>query len=105
MVHERTHKPVATSRKSFDQPRFAGSVTESAAQLFDCRVQAVLKIHKGIFEPKPLAHLLTGDKFAGMFEQHREDAKGLLLKFDFAAALEKLTRTQIQGIQIESQDS
>jgi hypothetical protein len=37
-----------------------------------------------------------------MFEQHGEDAKGLFLEFDFTATLEKLARTQVQSVDVES---
>ena len=104
MVHERTDKTVAASREGLDEPRFVSLLTESPPQLLDCRVQAVLKVHKSILGPQPLAQLFTGNKLAGMFEQYREDSKGLFLQFNLTATLEKLARAQVQSVYVESQE-
>jgi hypothetical protein len=102
MVHDRTDKSVAAPRKGLDETRFVSFVTECTPQLLDCCVQAMLKVHKSILGPEPPAKFFAGHQLAGMFEQHGEDAKGLSLEFDFTATLEKLARTQVQSVDVES---
>src|SRR5580704_3750537 len=102
MVHDRADKSVAASRKGLDEARFVCFVRECAPQLLYCGIQTMLKVHKSIFGPQPLAKFFAGHELAGMFEQHREDAKRLFLEFDFPAALEKFARTQVQSVDVES---
>ena len=45
---------------------------------------------------------VAGDDFAGMFEQHGENLKGLFLKFDLAAILVEFARAQVESVHIKS---
>src|ERR1700678_3821269 len=101
MVLDRTDKSVAASRKGFDEPRLVGFVTKCPPQLLDCGIQTMLKIHKRILGPQPLAKRVTGHQLARMLEQNRENPKGLFLQFDFTATLEKLARAQVQSINVK----
>ena len=101
MVLDRTDKSVPASRKGLNETRFVSFITECPPQLLDGGIQTMLKVHKRILGPQPLAKRFTGHQLAGMLQQNRENPKGLFLKFDFTATLEKLARAQVQSINVK----
>ncbi len=82
IARDGSNKPVASAGDRFNESRIVRSVAEGAAQFFDGSVQAIVKFYECIGGPEPLANLLPCDQFTGMFEEHGENLKGLLLEPD-----------------------
>ena len=60
----------------------------------------MLEVDKRVVGPQPLAERVAGDDLTGLFEQHREQLQGLLLKVESHARF-----PQLAGAQIELEDA
>ena len=91
-----SNEPVAPPRQGFNKLGRVGGVAECVPHFLDGCVQAVFEIDEGIRFPKPLAQVVTRDKFARPLEQRDEDLSWLLLKRDPSAVAEQLAGRLIQ---------
>src|SRR5579862_9851576 len=86
---------VAPPGNRFDETRLVGGIPQGIANLADRLVEAMVKINDRV-RPKVLAHFLACDHLPGPLQQHREQAKRLLLQADAPSLLGKLATGQIR---------
>jgi hypothetical protein len=95
MLDNRNQEAIAAAVESLDVSRRFGRIAEGRAQLGHGLVQAAVEIDEGVGGPKFLAEFLSGNQFAGTFEEQREDLEGLLLQPDSNSVLAKLTGAKL----------
>src|SRR5690242_20663762 len=74
-------KPIAASRDGLDEARILGRVAEHISNLINCFVETVIKINNRP-RPEPALQLLPVHQFSRLFQEHRENLKGLLLQLE-----------------------
>ena len=62
--------------------RIVSGVAQCLPQPVHGGTDAVLELYNGVIRPQLLADFFAGHHFAGMFQQHGEDSKGLLRQAD-----------------------
>src|SRR6516165_2774195 len=92
------NKPISPPRQGFDITRLFGIVPKRCTNLIDAKVDAPLKIDKGIIRPKPLADFLASDHVSCALRQHKQDFYGLKSKLDGNS---RLAQFAAGGVQIE----
>ena len=92
-------KPITSPRNGLDEARILRRIAERFANLVDRLVDAVIEVDDDL-APDFLAQFLPGYQLAGLFEQHGQDLKRLLLQPDAPAALR-----QFAGSKIDLEDS
>src|SRR5260370_31422994 len=88
-------KPVTPSRQRLDKPRRISGVAQGIAESQDCVIETHIKVYKSIRRPKLIAKLVPGHDFAGLFQQHNENLKGLFLQPESDAVLMQLARRKV----------
>ncbi len=88
-------KPVTASRQCLYKPRRISGVTQDIAESQDCVIETHVKVHKSIRRPKLVAKLVPGNDFAGIFQQHNENLKRLLLQPESDPVLVQLARRKV----------
>lgn len=78
---------VSAPRKRLNKSRVVGGVVEGNAEFADGGIEAFVEADVGMARPEARLQFLTRDYFSGTLEEHRQDAKGLLLKRYSAAGL------------------
>jgi hypothetical protein len=96
----RRNESIAAPRRCFHKTRVLRIVPQGLAQPVGRPVEAAVEIDKCVRRPEPLLDLLPRDDFAGAFQQHGKNLKGLFLKFD----LESLF-PQFASLKIDLEDS
>jgi hypothetical protein len=90
-----SNKPIPLLRQRLDIARSLDIIIQRLSQLLDRRVQRVLKIDKRILRPQPIAQLLAGNEFAGLFKKDRQNFDWLAVKVDAIPVL-----TQFSGARV-----
>jgi hypothetical protein len=80
-VHRR-QQTITPARYGLDESWILGGVAQGVTQAADGGIQTVIEINVRICRPEAPAEFFPGYYFTGMFQQNREDLKGLLLKAD-----------------------
>src|SRR5712692_1748359 len=88
-------KPVTASRQCLYKPRRISGVTQDIAESQDCVIETHVKVHKSIRRQKLVAKLVPGNDFAGIFQQHNENLKRLLLQPESDPVLVQLARRKV----------
>ena len=101
----RRNKPASAPGEGLNETGVFGRVAQRGAQLVDRRAHAVIEVHESIGRPKSFAQLVPGNHVAGMFQQHRQDLKGLLREPDFQSVLMHFTGLQIDLESAETENA
>src|SRR6266571_5989994 len=72
-------EPITAARDGLDEARVLGRIAERFANLIDCFVEAVVKIHDRA-GPESAAQFLPGHQFSRFLEQHCQHLERLLLQ-------------------------
>ena len=64
----------------------------------------MVKVDKSAVLPQAAAQLVTGDQFAGAFEQSQQDLQRLLLQLDLHAVSAQLSRPSVDLERAEAND-
>lgn len=95
LVDHGRNKPVPAFRHRLDETGPVGCVVERGAQFFYGCIQPVVEFDKRICRPQPLAQFFARHDLPGAFQQHGENAEGLLLDFDRHAKLSQFSAFQV----------
>jgi hypothetical protein len=98
----RGDEAVAAAGKRFDVARLRVRIAERHAQSADRGIHTVLEVHKSVRRPELRLHFLTGDEFAGIFEEHGQDLKRPAGEAELAAVLPELVRVEIHFVGAEA---
>ncbi len=90
--------PITAARDGLDEARVLGRIAERFANLIDCFVEAVVKIHDRA-GPESAAQFLPGHQFSRFLEQHCQHLERLLLQPEAQA-----TFRQPAGSKIDFED-
>src|SRR6266516_3532475 len=91
-------EPITAARDGLDEARVLGRIAERFANLIDCFVEAVVKIHDRA-GPESAAQFLPGHQFSRFLEQHCQHLERLLLQPEAQA-----TFRQPAGSKIDFED-
>src|SRR4029077_8746003 len=80
-----SEEAVAASSKGFHKTGSFGGVPQGVTDFAYRFVEPVIEIHESIRGPEFFLKFLASYDLAGVFQQHRQDLKGLLLKPDAQA--------------------
>jgi hypothetical protein len=72
-----------------------GASAESVAKPIDGVIQTVVEINERVVRPELLAEFIACDHVAGMFQQHGQNLKRLVLQPDSPAVLEEFSCAEI----------
>ena len=87
-------EPIAATGNGLDEARILRRVAQRFTNLVDGFVEAVIEVDDRL-APKSLAQLFPGYQLSGLFQQHRQDLKRLLLQPDPQAALRQFARSKV----------
>src|SRR6266516_5224832 len=87
-------EPITAARDGLDEARVLGRIAERFANLIDCFVEAVVKIHDRA-GPESAAQFLPGHQFSRFLEQHCQHLERLLLQPDAQAMFRQLAGSKI----------
>jgi hypothetical protein len=87
---------IAAPRDGLDESGCIGRVTEGVAQSLDRGVQPVFEIDECVGRPEAIAQLFPCDRLSPAFEQHCQDAKGLLAKINRRPVPAQLPGARVQ---------
>jgi len=88
-------KAIATPSHRFDKTRSLRGIAEGFSNLVDSFVQPLIEIDKRVSRPEFFLQFFPRYDLAAVFEQYRQDLKGLLLKPNLQAVLAQFARTEI----------
>jgi hypothetical protein len=79
----------------FNEARVFGGITQRFPQPVDGRVNAGVKIYKGVGGPQPLAQFFARHHFPGSLQQHDQQFKWLPREFDSHTALAEFASAEV----------
>src|SRR6267378_676013 len=93
-IHRRDESVSATS-KSLDETRIGRGIAQRLANLVYSSIQAVIEIDERIGRPDLLPQVITRNHTPGIFQQHAENLKRLLLQTHSSAILAELSSGEV----------
>ena len=87
----RSYEPIASLRKSFDETRAYGRVSQRLTDFLDRRRESVFEIDKCVLGPEERPEFFATNDLPGPLDQSLEDLERLLLQTDPCAPFEKFT--------------
>ena len=88
-------KAVSAARERLNETGIFGGVAQRIAQALDCRVQAVVEVHKRVGRLEAGVQIFPGNDFAGALEKHGQNLKGLLLEANLEAIAAELPGAKV----------
>jgi hypothetical protein len=76
----RYKEPVSALRDGLDVSGIFGVVVQRVPEFANRHPEAAVEVDEGVAGPEAAAKLLAADDFSGSFEEHEEEAIGLLLQ-------------------------
>jgi len=92
----RSDKTIPNSRFGGDVARLVRRVGKSVAQLSDCDIQALIKVHKGVLRPKTRAQVGPAYGLAGIFQEGLENLSRLALQLKAKAMLAQIAAVRLK---------
>ena len=92
----RGKETVPTAGKRLNENGSIRRVTKRFTQTLDGRVQARIKVNKGVRRPKRRMKIFARDNSAGALKQLSEYKEGLILKAQLRAAFSEFPRIRVQ---------
>ena len=89
------HEPIAFTGDGLDESWGLRGVSQSLAQPPDGRIEAVVKIDKGVVRPQSLAKLVAPDHHPGTLEECFQQLERLPLQTDARAVADDFARVEI----------
>ena len=96
------NETAAAARKRLDKAGLLVRIAECAAESLNRCVHAMLEIDEGVGGPKALLQFFSGQEFARMFQQQRENLEGPASETDFATVLAEFAGAKIDMVVIET---
>jgi hypothetical protein len=78
----RSQESISAARQRLDEARAGSRISQRVTQLASGSVEAAVEIDVRNGGPEPLFQLLTGDNFAGTFQQRGQQLKWLVLEMN-----------------------
>src|SRR6266849_888652 len=88
---------VTATGQRLDESRRISGIVQRLTQAVDGVVQTVIEINERVVRPEHLAEFIARDHVSGMFQQHRQNLKRLILQPDSSAVLEEFSCAEING--------
>jgi hypothetical protein len=95
---------IASLGERLNLPRCLWIVAQSLPEFFDCRAEALLKVHERVRRPEFSAELIPADHLAGVVQQLDENLKWLLLELDARSLLSQFPAREIHFENSESEN-
>ena len=93
-IDDVSDEAITQLRKCLNIARRLSRVVEDNTDFFDCIVEALIEVDKGVGRPERPVEFLAGDELPWVLEKYLQDTEGLRGKLDSGAVVEQFLSRQ-----------